>query len=79
MVQADVLDFVVQGSYVYGCYGTPATTWFILNTADGVLLSGLDPDAYRTELERRNLPVVYIGSASINILEIRSGQKPIYW
>lgn len=79
MVQADVLDFVVQGGYVFGCYGTPATTWFILNTANGVLLSGLDSKAYRAELERRSLPVVYIGNPSINVLEIRFGHKKVYW
>ena len=77
----NILDFYVQNQFVYGCFHPKKegeSRYFILNTATHQLYRYSSSKEYANALNSYSLKNGFI-SDSINILEIRSGLKEVYW
>lgn len=77
----NILDFYVQNQFVYGCFHPTKegeSRYFILNTATHQLHRYYSSKEYVSALNLYSLKNGFI-SDSINILEIRSGLKEVYW
>ena len=77
----NILDFYVQNQFVYGCFHPKKegeSRYFILNTATHQLYRYSSSKEYANALNSYSLKNGFI-SDSINILEIRSGFKKVYW
>ena len=77
----NILDFYVQNQFVYGCFHPikkGESRYFILNTATHQLHRYSSSKEYANALNSYSLKNGFI-SDSINILEIRSGFKKVYW
>lgn len=77
----NILDFYVQNQFVYGCFHPKKegeSRYFILNTATHQLHRYYSSKEYVSALNLYSLKNGFI-SDSINILEIRSGLKEVYW
>ena len=77
----NILDFYVQNQFVYGCFHPKKegeSRYFILNTATHQLHRYYSSKEYVSALNLYSLKNGFI-SDSINILEIRSGLKGVYW
>lgn len=77
----NILDFYVQNQFVYGCFHPTKegeSRYFILNTATHQLHRYYSSKEYVSALNLYSLKNGFI-SDSINILEIRSGFKKVYW
>ena len=77
----NILDFYVQNQFVYGCFHPTKegeSRYFILNTATHQLYRYSSSKEYANALNSYSLKNGFI-SDSINILEIRSGLKEVYW
>ena len=77
----NILDFYVQNQFVYGCFYPKKegeSRYFILNTATHQLHRYYSSKEYVSALNLYSLKNGFI-SDSINILEIRSGLKEVYW
>lgn len=77
----NILDFYVQNQFVYGCFHPKKegeSRYFILNTATHQLYRYSSSKEYVSALNLYSLKNGFI-SDSINILEIRSGLKEVYW
>lgn len=77
----NILDFYVQNQFVYGCFHPKKegeSRYFILNTATHQLYRYSSSKEYANALNSYSLENGFI-SDSINILEIRSGLKEVYW
>ena len=77
----NILDFYVQNQFVYGCFHPireGKSRYFILNTATHQLYRYSSPKEYANALNSYSLKNGFI-SDSINVLEIRSGLKKVYW
>ena len=77
----NILDFYVQNQFVYGCFHRKKegeSRYFILNTATHQLYRYSSSKEYANALNSYSLKNGFI-SDSINILEIRSGLKEVYW
>lgn len=77
----NILDFYVQNQFVYGCFHPikkGESRYFILNTATHQLHRYSSSKEYANALNSYSLKNGFI-SDSINILEIRSGLKEVYW
>ena len=77
----NILDFYVQNQFVYGCFHPireGKSRYFILNTATHQLYRYSSPKEYTNALNSYSLKNGFI-SDSINVLEIRSGLKKVYW
>ena len=77
----NILDFYVQNQFVYGCFHPKKegeSRYFILNTATHQLYRYSSSKKYANALNSYSLKNGFI-SDSINILEIRSGLKEVYW
>ncbi len=77
----NILDFYVQDQFVYGCFYPikgEKTEYFILNTATHQLNRYSSLKEYANGLNSYSLKDGFIKD-SINILEIRSGFKKVYW
>ena len=77
----NILDFYVQNQFVYGCFHPTKegeSRYFILNTATHQLHRYYSSKEYVSALNLYSLKNGFI-SDSINILEIRSGLKGVYW
>ncbi|CDE85477.1 unknown [Coraliomargarita sp. CAG:312] len=77
----NILDFYVQNQFVYGWFHPKKegeSRYFILNTATHQLYRYSSSKEYANALNSYSLKNGFI-SDSINILEIRSGFKKVYW
>ena len=77
----NILDFYVQNQFVYGCFHPKKegeSRYFILNTATHQVYRYSSSKEYANALNLYSLTNGFI-SDSINILEIRSGLKEVYW
>lgn len=77
----NILDFYVHNQFVYGCFHPKKegeSRYFILNTATHQLYRYSSSKEYANALNSYSLKNGFI-SDSINILEIRSGLKEVYW
>lgn len=77
----NILDFYVQNQFVYGYFHPKKegeSRYFILNTATHQLYRYSSSKEYANALNSYSLKNGFI-SDSINILEIRSGLKEVYW
>lgn len=77
----NILDFYVQNQFVYGCFHPKKegeSRYFILNTATHQLYRYSSSKEYANALNSYSLKNGFI-SDSINILEIKSGLKEVYW
>ena len=77
----NILDFYAQNQFVYGCFHPKKegeSRYFILNTATHQLYRYSSSKEYANALNSYSLKNGFI-SDSINILEIRSGFKKVYW
>ena len=77
----NILDFYVQNQFVYGCFHPKKegeSRYFILNTATHQLYRYSSSKEYANALNSYSLKNGFI-SDSINVLEIRSGLKKVYW
>lgn len=77
----NILDFYVQNQFVYGCFHPKKegeSRYFIINTATHQLYRYSSSKEYANALNSYSLKNGFI-SDSINILEIRSGLKEVYW
>ena len=77
----NILDFYVQNQFVYGCFHPTKegeSRYFILNTSTHQLHRYYSSKEYVSALNLYSLKNGFI-SDSINILEIRSGLKEVYW
>ena len=77
----NILDFYVQNQFVYGCFHPKKegeSRYFILNTATHQLYRYSSSKEYANAINSYSLKNGFI-SDSINILEIRSGFKKVYW
>ena len=77
----NISDFYVQNQFVYGCFHPTKegeSRYFILNTATHQLHRYYSSKEYVSALNLYSLKNGFI-SDSINILEIRSGLKEVYW
>lgn len=77
----NILDFYVQNQFVYGCFHPKKegeSRYFILNTSTHQLYRYSSSKEYANALNSYSLKNGFI-SDSINILEIRSGLKEVYW
>ena len=77
----NILYFYVQNQFVYGCFHPTKegeSRYFILNTATHQLHRYYSSKEYVSALNLYSLKNGFI-SDSINILEIRSGLKEVYW